>query len=168
MSCKYYFNNKTFENEIELDEEILRLMSVTDNIHDLVFSKKMSEVAEHNKNVLIEADKAAGELQFVNKTKESITYKEVDTWTEDGMYGLDTIVIPPEYSDYISVTQLIKSARVPGSDGKSHKLSPVFEIENYWDVMKKKLATLADKSTWQDPATNKIYITQELVDALFG
>lgn len=168
MSCKYYFNNKTFENEIELDEEILRLMSVTDNIHDLVFSKKMSEVAEHNSKVLIEADKAAGELQFVNKTKESITYKEVDTWTEDGMYGLDTIVIPPEYSDYISVTQLIKSARVPGSDGKSHKLSPVFEIENYWDVMKKKLATLADKSTWQDPATNKIYITQELVDALFG
>lgn len=168
MSCKYYFNDKVFKNEIELDEEILRLMSITDDIHDLVFSKKMSESAKHNETVLLEADKDAGKLQFVNKTKESITYKEIDTWTEDGMYGLDTIVIPPEYSDYISVTQLIKSARIPGSDGKSHKLSPVFEIENYWDVMRQKLATLADKNTWQDPATGRIYVTQELVDALFG
>lgn len=169
MSCVYYFNDKIFKNVYELDDEILRLMSITDNIHDLVFYKKYSELSEHNNSVILAAQKTAEELSTKNKSKLSLQHQDVAEWTQQGLLGLEeNIPEPDNYSDYLAVTQFMKSMYFRGEDGKQHPAFPLFKLDEYWVRMSERLQHLSDKDSWVDKETGKVYITQELVDALFG
>lgn len=167
MSCIYYFNNKTFKSELELDQELLKLMQISNNIHDLVFSRKYSEQSEKNNRMLLDGDLYAKQLKEENQPKTSITGSDIASWIDSEYWGADDH-IKDSLKGYVSVTQLIQGIKVTGEDGKSHPVFPIWQADAFWSHMTPYLTDMENWFNKPHPETGKIFITQELVDALFN
>lgn len=155
MSCKYFFKNKTYNSEQELDYELLRLMTIQEDLVDLVFSKKQySDTSNANHQLLIDAHNKASQLQDAELHKTGIRYED---FSEDIPIEFD----PEQYKNYVSVTQLMKFVEIRDKNGEIKQLFPIFKPDNYWKNMEQFLLDIPE-------GIKKGFIDQQFLEALTG
>lgn len=168
MKCVYYFNNKKFNSELELDEEIIRLRQISENVTDIVFSK-YSEISEKNAAKIAEMHQKSEQFRKENQPKDTVTSEDVRNW-RNNYYGTDE-PIPENLKAYATVTNLMKGIEVyDPKTGKLHRLFPEFDTAQYWAHIKDKLLHIKSED-WinrPDPETGKIFITEEYAKLMFG
>lgn len=167
MKCIYQFNNKVFDSELKLDEEIIKLLQFSHNVHDLVFSRKYSETSEKNYKALMEIDRISRELQQLNQTKEDNNPNDIENWRNNAYFGLDDPILENKKL-YATVTNTMQGLQVYHEDGVKHPLFPIWRSADYWSRMKDKLMHLTDWIDKPDPENGKVWITKEFVEFMFG
>lgn len=174
MKCTYKFNGKTFDSELKLDEEIIRLRKFIDDVADFAFSKKHSERSEYNHKLLLDMHKEATEIQVKYGDKEKITGEDIANWINEEYWGLDDRIPKIDKRGYSTVTQTIAGLTFLGTDGEQHPVFPIFDAKNYWENMKDKLMHIEDwvdveNMTFKpDPEHNKVWFNKEFCEFMFG